>query len=887
MLSARFPQYSRLNSNSAADALQTRSPGGGELSEAVQHSATLEVVSPVPGLASPRKKGPVTAPRKTPKRRLRFHKRQCLFDRAAEARFGLRQDEHRQKQEQRCQEAEQLDKENFVRLQRVVGLVWKKEKLHVCFCGLLMLASALLSVEALVLLAHLLRVLQSGESVLGCKVPGLEMVDSSQGSYDRHGNIACPEQLESVIELSVSFVLLSAAWMIVNSWRRFFSLTIGERLVNSLQARLHASLLRQDVSFFDVHPADSLLVRLSVDCSRLRRLLTKTGPDFLEAFVVSSVMVCYLVYLQWTLSLLVLIVLPCVFAASRQRGRRLRALGRLADQRSEQATILSAEAIRSLRIVRAFGQEEIATKRYQLEMHQAYMLQKEWAMLSGRFRVCSWMVVSCIVVSEAFLAFALVRSGQVSPATLVSYILASLALAVQLAALNAQDSAAVFPPLTQQIVDLLFITPGEVSVQLDVNGNIPNFVVSPLVNRSTIAAPLHSATLSPSPAVAPAIPSTPLLEVQNVQFTYPARSLQDLDYSSVESPVLNRLNFALQPGQTVVLMGAKGTGKSTLVNLLFGFYPPSKGSILWQGNDMAGMQCARLSKNMALVSQEPVLLSGSVFDNIAMGTRTTDDSLPSEKAVVAAARAAGALQFIEALPEGFDTLVSNRSHNLNQAQKQCLALARALLRQPTLLVLDDLTSNLDEKGAAMVQRSIHALLQADRSVSRPDWAGSLTSPAPFQQTINCEKEDNSDVSAAKPAVLIVTDSLATAKLADQILVLQGGCIVQSGSHERLLADITGPYFHMMDAQLRSSSSPVSKAPCCRSRVPCPSLPLSGNLTQRSLCDSSFLPQSDSLPLVCLTSSGDTRTLDILRLSQETSTPARSRFDGAKRLSESL
>jgi ATP-binding cassette subfamily B protein len=238
--------------------------------------------------------------------------------------------------------------------------------------------------------------------------------------------------------------------------------------------------------------------------------------------------------------------------------------------------------------------------------------------------------------------------------------------------------------------------------------------------------------------------------MQHVRFAYPSRS---------DVTVLHDFDFKARAGHRIALVGPSGSGKSTVVSLLFRFYDPSEGTILFDGQPIADMQLHSLRRNLALVPQEVLLFGGSIRENIAYGKPgATDEEIRH------AAQQANAAQFIDTLPEGYDTLVGERGTQLSGGQRQRIAIARAILADPAILILDEATSSLDAESERLVQDALDKLMENRTSI-------------------------------------IIAHRLSTVRRADQILVLSGGVILERGTHDELIGKDGGLYGTLAKLQL--------------------------------------------------------------------------------------
>ena len=242
------------------------------------------------------------------------------------------------------------------------------------------------------------------------------------------------------------------------------------------------------------------------------------------------------------------------------------------------------------------------------------------------------------------------------------------------------------------------------------------------------------------------------LELRDVKFAYPARPEHDV-YSGV--------SITFEAGQTVALVGPSGCGKSTVVSLVERFYDPREGGVYLDGQDLRSLRVSWLRSQIGMVGQEPTLFTGSILDNIKQGKPSA-----SESEVHEAARMANAFDFVSAFPDGFDTQVGEKGIQLSGGQKQRIAIARAIIRDPKILILDEATSALDSTSERVVQEALDKLLAAKRRTT-----------------------------------IVIAHRLSTVKNADKIVVLSDGAVVEEGTHEELVDKAGGHYASLIQSAM--------------------------------------------------------------------------------------
>ena len=474
----------------------------------------------------------------------------------------------------------------------------------------------------------------------------------------------------------------------------YFIAWVANRVVLDLRAAMFARLVRLPTRYFDDHSSGVLMSKVAYDVAGVTGAATTVLTVAVRDSIAVVGLLGWLFYLNWKLTLVALAVGPFIAAFVRLLSRRLRTMARSAQRAMGDLAHVLEETIECHKVVKVFGGQDYESRRFER-------------------------------ANQALRGFNMRQTVPAALTTPVTHTLAAAALAV-----------IVYVALQQSLADRTTV------------GAFASFItamlmlLSPLKHLTEVNAPLQRG-LAAAESVFEMI-DTPVEEetgsevlgrargeiaYEGVGFTYPTR----------ETPALEGVDLAVRPGETVALVGGSG-------NLLPRFYVPTRGRILLDGHDIQDLTLESLRANVALVSQEVVLFNDSIYANIAYGRLGG----ASEAEVVAAAKAAHALDFIRATPEGLNTLIGENGLRLSGGQRQRLAIARALLKNAPVLILDEATSALDSESERQVQAALDALMQGRTTI-------------------------------------VIAHRLSTIEHADRIVVLEGGKIVETGRHAELLA----------------------------------------------------------------------------------------------------
>ncbi|WP_144372764.1 lipid A export permease/ATP-binding protein MsbA [Vogesella urethralis] len=474
------------------------------------------------------------------------------------------------------------------------------------------------------------------------------------------------------------------------------------RLVQTLREEMFVKLLRLPVSFYDREQSGRLISRIASDVNQV----TEAGFNVITVAVKDGVttlgLLALLLYTDWQLTLICFVVMPAVTACMHFVGKRLRGLARENQLRMGQMVQVVSEAIDGRKVVKIYGGEQYEAERFHEAADALRRNQVKQSAASSANTGVTQLMIACALAAILYFAALRAQHGGFSAGDFMSFLTAMMLL---------------FAPIKR-------ITGISQALQrgLAAAETIFQFLDEPEEKQAGL--PLAGKTRGQ-------------LELQQLSFSYPGS----------ERPALKQISLTLNAGETVALVGSSGSGKTTLASLVPRFYEPDSGRLLLDGVPLADYALPALREQIALVSQDVVLFNGTVAANIAYGVL---DKVGREQ-IVEAARAANALDFIEALPEGFDTEIGENGTRLSGGQRQRLAIARALLKNAPLLILDEATSALDTESERLVQAALDNLMK-------------------------------------NRTTLVIAHRLSTIEQADRIVVMHQGEVIEVGTHQSLLAE---------------------------------------------------------------------------------------------------
>ncbi len=514
------------------------------------------------------------------------------------------------------------------------------------------------------------------------------------------------------LALLVVAIVLGAA----SATRFFFVSWIGERVTADLRSAVYDHITRLSPVFFEVTRTGEVLSRLTADTTLIKSVVGSSASIALRNLFMFFGSAIMLVYTSPALSGLAALTLPAVIVPMIVFGRMVRRLARASQDRIADTSAHAAETISAMQTVQSFTHEVEDRRVYARAVESSFDTAKLRILARSGMTAIAIVLVFAGVVGILWVGAQNVVQGSMTAGTLGQFIIYAVLCATSIGALSeVWGEVQLAAGATERLVEILQVTPQ----------------ITPPPNPVAIAQPVRG-----------------LIGFDNVSFSYPTRP---------EISALNGFSLSVSPGETVALVGASGAGKSTVFQLLSRFYDPQHGEITLDGVALPSADPTDVRAALAVVPQETVVFAKSAFENIRFGRPEA-----SREDVIAAAHAAQAHEFLERLPEGYDTELGERGVTLSGGQRQRIAIARAILRAAPVLLLDEATSALDAESEVLVQKAL-ANLMVDKTT------------------------------------LVIAHRLATVLKADRIVVMADGQIIASGRHEALLA-AGGLYARLVELQ---------------------------------------------------------------------------------------
>lgn len=544
------------------------------------------------------------------------------------------------------------------------------------------------------------------------------------------GNIALPKFLGTLVDYGNQakpqneinrIMLFLAGMLLIQAFAGFMRTTLFVKVTSKtladIRQKVYAHLIKLPMAFFLKRRVGELNSRITSDITVLEETLTSTIASFLRNSITIIGALIFLLFISPQLTLFMLAIIPVVVLVSKSFGKFIRKLSKKMQGQIADSNTIVEETLQGVQNVKAYANEYYEIERYTKKTNEVAQTGIKGGLYRGGFSAFMTLGMMGALTTVIWRGTIMIGQGQMAAGELFSFVLYTVFIAGMIGSM-----AEVYAQLqksigaTENLLEILDEPSEEVIPQSEIR------------KEDILSGEIR---------------------FENVVFHYPTR---------VDTDVLQNLSFDIESNQLVAVVGPSGAGKSTLVNLLMRFYEQTSGQILFNGHDSLDIQLTTLRSQIAVVPQDVFLFGGTIRENIAYGKNGA-----SEEEIIEAAQQANAWSFIETFNEGLDTLVGERGIQLSGGQRQRLAIARAVLKNPRILILDEATSSLDSESERLVQEALEKLMKGRTSI-------------------------------------VIAHRLSTIRMADQIIVLDKGRITQQGTHEELIAESSGLYAALSELQ---------------------------------------------------------------------------------------
>lgn len=520
---------------------------------------------------------------------------------------------------------------------------------------------------------------------------------------------------DNVTSIALALIGILLLQSVVSFFRVYLFATVSEKTVADIRTNLYQKLIRLPITFYDSKRTGELISRMTSDVTMIQDTFTVTLAELVRQTSILIIGLGIIFYTTPSLSVFMLATFPVIIVVALFFGRFIRKMAKKTQDALANANVVAEETLQSVHTVKAFTNEGFEIGRYKSSMSQVVRIALKTAVYRAGF--ISFIIFALFggIVGVLWYGATLVQGGELTVGDLISFVLYTTFIGGSIAGLG----------------DLF----GQIQKAIGASERILEILAE---DEEAEDAGQEEVNIEGE------------ITYEDVSFSYPTRQ---------EMLVLRGVSFHVPAGKRVALVGQSGAGKSTITQLLMCFYQPGSGKILIDGKDSLSYPISALRKHIGIVPQEVILFGGTILENIRYGKPGAAD-----QEVVEAARQANALDFIMSFPERFDTLVGERGIKLSGGQRQRIAIARAILKNPSILILDEATSALDAESERLVQDALEKLME-------------------------------------NRTTIVIAHRLATIRKVDTIYVMSDGQITEAGTHEELTNDKDGTYSQLVKLQL--------------------------------------------------------------------------------------
>ncbi len=532
------------------------------------------------------------------------------------------------------------------------------------------------------------------------------------------GDIMDTNSIAEINRLAIILITIFAANAIFSYFRIYLFEYVTQKGLQNLKAQVYSKLITLPLSYYSSKRTGELTSRLSNDISLLQTTLTTSSAEFIRQIITIAGGIVLLTSISLKLTGFMLLVVPVITLIAVIFGKLIKKLAKQTQNTIADSNIIVEETLQSINTVKSFTNEQYEISRYQNILKDVVLVSLKATKYRGAFVSFIIMGLFGSIIGVIWYGLILKSQNEITQGDLFSFILYTVFVGASFGGVaNVFSQIVKSIGATENLLEILEETNED--IETEYKNNYPGVVEGKI-------------------------------EFDQVNFHYPNRK---------ESVVLNNLSFKIESGQQLAIVGPSGAGKSTIVSLLLRHYDPTIGTIKIDGNPIRDYPLTWLRKQIAIVPQDIILFAGTIKDNIAYGN--LDASLSD---VTNAAEDANAHEFISLFPDGYNTLVGERGIQLSGGQRQRIAIARAILKKPKILILDEATSSLDSESEQLVQTAIQKLLKGKTAV-------------------------------------VIAHRLSTIKSADKIIYLKQGALMEEGNFDELNGLTNGYFKRLNDLQI--------------------------------------------------------------------------------------
>jgi len=530
-----------------------------------------------------------------------------------------------------------------------------------------------------------------------------QMVDIAQGESD------LPYSLK---QIGLILIIIFIVQGIISFFRVYLFAYASENGIAAIRQALYTKMINLPIVFYEKNRLGELISRITADVESMYSAFSVTLAEFIRQVIILIVGIGFLAYLMPRLSLIMLATFPFIVVLALFFGKYIRKLSKERQEELAQTNTIINETITSIRSVKTFTSEAFESKRYGNKITNVVSIAMRYAKARGMFAAFMVSVLSGALFFVIWQGAMMVQDDSITAGDLIAFVSYTAVIGAAIAGLGNFYS---------QLLGAIGATE-RVREILKEDGELDNIDPNAVIN-------LHGN-----------------IEFKNVEFSYPTRT---------DIAVLKSLNLSIKGGQKVALVGASGSGKSTIVQLLLRFYGIQGGEITVDGQNIQDYDIRAYRSNFGMVPQEVLLFGGTIRENILYGRPDATDA-----EIIEATKQSNSWEFINGFPEGLETIVGERGIKLSGGQRQRIAIARAILKDPAILLLDEATSSLDAESEHVVQDALDKLM-------------------------------------ANRTSIIIAHRLSTVKDVDRIFVIDDGAVIEQGSHNELSQKEEGVYTHLV------------------------------------------------------------------------------------------